>query len=269
MSAESKSNSLTALLIGGTGATGRHILRGLLASPHFARVVEVGRRATPLENLQDAPGKEKLVQKIVNFDNIEQEGLAEVKADALVIAMGTNSRHEDFLKLEGYVLNAARAAKTDNESQRIVYLSGASAHPKAMFYYSRTKGQTEHALAKLGYSDLVVLRPALMLGRVGETTTKAFMGALLNRLPGREWTCIHVQKVAKCMVRVAETGSAGLPKVAEATVESPPDTSPYHALGNRGIINFSDVGESTTLLAIRGLAVYGSPASPSRAVISQ
>ena len=51
----------SALIIGATGQTGGHLLKELLASPHFSKVGEYGRRVTAPDTL--AEGKEKLEQK--------------------------------------------------------------------------------------------------------------------------------------------------------------------------------------------------------------
>ncbi|KAG8918136.1 Protein fmp52, mitochondrial, partial [Tulasnella sp. 417] len=77
--------SESVLLLGATGATGKHLLRDLLASNHFSRVVEAGRRVTPAESLQDAAGKEKLTQKTIDFEKLEESGLKDEKVDAIVI----------------------------------------------------------------------------------------------------------------------------------------------------------------------------------------
>ena len=63
----------SALILGATGAVGKHILSGLLASPEYTRVGEFGRRVTTFET----PPPEKLIQRqIPDFDKIEEvEGI--------------------------------------------------------------------------------------------------------------------------------------------------------------------------------------------------
>lgn len=73
----------SALLFGATGATGKYVLKELLASPHFTRVGEYGRRITPLEQIQF--GKEKLEQKIIDFEKLEDAGLQTGKWDVVFI----------------------------------------------------------------------------------------------------------------------------------------------------------------------------------------
>ena len=74
----------SALLIGATGATGKHVLRELIASPHFSRVGEFGRRVTPQERL--APGHDgKLLQKVIDFEKLEESGIKEGKWDVVFL----------------------------------------------------------------------------------------------------------------------------------------------------------------------------------------
>ena len=73
----------SALLIGATGATGKHVLKELLSSPHFTRVGEYGRKVTPLENITS--GKEKLEQKTVDFEKLEDAGLNAGQWDVVFI----------------------------------------------------------------------------------------------------------------------------------------------------------------------------------------
>ncbi len=72
----------SALLLGATGQTGRHLLKELLASPQYSRVGEFGRRLTDLSTLE---GKEKLTQKTINFEKIEESGMKEDKWDVVFI----------------------------------------------------------------------------------------------------------------------------------------------------------------------------------------
>ncbi len=73
----------TALIIGATGQTGQHLLKELLASSHFTKVGEYGRRLTDLESL--SAGKDKLVQKAIDFEKLEESGLKDGKWDVVFI----------------------------------------------------------------------------------------------------------------------------------------------------------------------------------------
>lgn len=74
----------TALLLGATGQVGQHVLKELLANPHFTKVGEYGRRLTKTDTL--TAGKAKLVQKAIDFEKLEESGLKEGKWDVVFIA---------------------------------------------------------------------------------------------------------------------------------------------------------------------------------------
>ncbi|KAH9951138.1 hypothetical protein B0H21DRAFT_354455 [Amylocystis lapponica] len=159
----------SALILGGTGATGKLLLQSILASDAFTRLGEFGRRVHSPAELQSYAGREKLEQKVIDFENINNEGLKEGRWDVIFITLGTSRRTAGSAQLfekidREYVLNAARAAKTDDtdHQQRIVYLSGTVADPSSHMLYSRSKGLTEHGLASLGYSDVIAFRPGFI-----------------------------------------------------------------------------------------------------------
>ena len=67
----------SALIFGGTGAAGQHLLQEFLQYSTLSRVGEYGRRVTAKERL--TVGREKLVQKTIDFENLEAANLKEVK----------------------------------------------------------------------------------------------------------------------------------------------------------------------------------------------
>jgi oxidoreductase len=75
--------SKSALIIGATGQTGRHVLQNLLASPHFTRVGEYGRRVTPKDDI--TTGWDKLEQKVIDFEKLQESGLNQGNWDVVYI----------------------------------------------------------------------------------------------------------------------------------------------------------------------------------------
>ena len=75
--------SQSALIIGATGQTGRHLLKTLLASPHFTHVSEYGRRVTPKDEI--TTGIDKLEQKVIDFEKLQDSGLSQGKWDVVFI----------------------------------------------------------------------------------------------------------------------------------------------------------------------------------------
>lgn len=73
----------SALIFGATGQAGRHLLQSLLASPHFTRVGEYGRKVTSPSDIKI--GKDKLEQKVIDFEKIQDYGLKQGKWDVVFI----------------------------------------------------------------------------------------------------------------------------------------------------------------------------------------
>lgn len=80
--------SQTALIIGATGQTGRHLLQSLLESPRYTRVAEYGRHLTPKDSIKT--GLNKLEQKVIDFDNLPEAKLPEGKWDVVFITYASS-----------------------------------------------------------------------------------------------------------------------------------------------------------------------------------
>ncbi|KAJ6561089.1 hypothetical protein DFH09DRAFT_921316 [Mycena vulgaris] len=231
----------TALILGATGQVGGFLLKELLASPHFTRVGEFGRRNTSLEGL--AAGKDKLEQKTIDFEKPDAAGLRDSKWDVVFITLGTTAKAagstEAFERIDReYVINAARAAKSDSHPQRLVYVSSSGADPKSRFLYPRSKGLTEEGLASLGYEDTIVFRPGLLAGtnrpelRLAEKVTGAITGVLSYVSSSLE---IKVSVLAKSLVKAGHLGSTALPPAANST-QAGSDAARFTLVNNAGAL---------------------------------
>jgi oxidoreductase len=74
----------SALLVGATGATGRHVLRELLKDPQFTRVGEFGRRLLPESELHGVDTS-KLERKTVDFEKVDEKEWKEGRWDVIYI----------------------------------------------------------------------------------------------------------------------------------------------------------------------------------------
>ncbi|KAH9964401.1 hypothetical protein BJV74DRAFT_786405, partial [Russula compacta] len=207
----------SALILGATGQTGRHLLRELISSPTFTRVCEAGRRMTPVEDLP-AQARGKIEHKVIDFERLDEAGLKEGNWDVVFIALGTTAKlagsQENFTKIDReYVVNAAKAAKADKD-QRLIYVSANVANPKSSILYSRSKGLTEQALAELGYKDTIIFRPAALSNtqrpdsRLAESVLLT-VTSVLSRFSSS--VQIDVDKLAKSVRIAGEQGTSGLP----------------------------------------------------------
>ncbi|KAI0058869.1 NAD(P)-binding protein [Artomyces pyxidatus] len=239
----------TALIIGATGQVGQHLLRELLASSHFTRVTEAGRRVTPANKLPSA-ATSKLEQVVIDFENTEglKQILSKEKQDVVFITLGTKAKlagsPANFEKIDReYVVNAAKAARsTDPEHrQRIVYCSSGMSNPSSSALYIRSKGLTEKALADLGYSDCIIFNPGMLqnLHRDYSHTLETILSRIASFLSYFTWRLgIDVDALAKSMRIAGEFGTGALPFVAEASEKSWGGAT-FTTVGNRGAVRLS------------------------------
>ncbi|KAI0923601.1 hypothetical protein AcV5_009094 [Taiwanofungus camphoratus] len=236
-------SGLSVLVLGATGAVGKHVLQEALNSSQFSHVGEYGRRVTSADQI--SAGKEKLEQKTIDFEKLGDAGLQDKKWDVVFITLGTTRKAAGsaaaFEKIDReYVINAARAAKSDDPShtQRLVYVSSVGANASSPFLYTKSKGLTEQGLAALGYSDTIIFRPAA-LGEAQRNESRPlesiFMRAtsILARFSSNIY--VPVTTVAKSMRIAGELGSSALPPAAAAKKEGGPD-APFTVLDNSSIL---------------------------------
>ncbi|GLB41595.1 putative angiogenesis [Lyophyllum shimeji] len=232
----------TAVLLGGTGQTGQKILKELLQSPDFTKVGEYGRRVTDAAAI--TTGKDKLVQKKIDFEKLGEAGLKDDKWDVVFIALGTTRKAagsaENFEKIDReYVINAAREAKADNPDQRLVYISSTGANPSSIFLYPRSKGLTENGLAALGYSDTIIFRPAFLVGTQRPERENFLISAVtpIVGLAARfsDKMQIDISTLAKSAVTAGRLGSSALPPSACARKEGK-DGATFTVIDNPGAI---------------------------------
>ncbi|KAH9840949.1 uncharacterized protein C8Q71DRAFT_742388 [Rhodofomes roseus] len=239
--------ALTALIIGATGATGKHLLQELLASPQYSSVSEYGRRVSAPEQI--TTGREKLEQKTIDFERLETAGLKDKKWDVVFITLGTTRKiagsQAAFERIDReYVVNAARAAKSDdpNHQQRLIYVSAPSANPSSYSLYLRSKGLTEIGLAELGYNDTIVFRPAMLgEGNRPDSRPLEITAVYLAKAVSKVLSSVYmpIPTLAKALRIAGETGSAGLPP---DTVQNAGDGKvQYSLISNKGILDIANV----------------------------
>lgn len=150
---------MKALVIGATGATGKHLVNVLLEDNTYSEVVIFVRKDAGIKH-------SKLVQVITDFDQLESVSKF-ITGDVWFSCLGTtfsvagskeNQWHVDY----EIPMSFARIAKR-NGVNGLVLLSAASANANSRIFYSGMKGKLEDALAKLEFDPYVIFRPGLLL----------------------------------------------------------------------------------------------------------
>ena len=148
------------VIAGASGVVGARALHHLLANDNVSSVVAVGRR---LLTLQDR----KLVPRVVDLRS--RSAIASAIPDGSAVAiccLGTTLKRagskEAFRAVDYDAVVAFAEAAREKGARRFVLVSSLGANPRAGNFYLRTKGETEEALARLGYPQLTVLRPSFI-----------------------------------------------------------------------------------------------------------
>lgn len=194
----------TALIAGASGLVGRELLQQLLAANEYDRVIALGRR--PLEVTHP-----KLAAVTVDFAALERAG-ADLRCDDAFCCLGTTIKdagsREAFRAVDHVAVLAFAWAAQRAGARRLFVVSSLGADPASRVFYSRVKGETEAALAVLGFSTFAIFRPSLLLGRrarprLGERIMAALLWIAEPLLVGRlrQYRAIEAVVVARAMVR--------------------------------------------------------------------
>jgi len=104
-----------------------------------------------------------------------------------------------------FVLDFAKACRAAGAT-RFAYLSAANANARSSVFYARLKGQTEAALMELGFADLGIFRPSMIIAdranrRWAESLLFPFLPLLDKLLVGSfaKYRSIPVETLAKAI----------------------------------------------------------------------
>ena len=111
------------LVLGGTGATGKHVINELRSIEDVAKIKMITRREV---ELPEGPGLEKVEQVLVDFDNLDKSKADFSEVDMAFCCLGTTrgqAGKEGFIKVDyDYVVNSAKILK-DTECKDFHLLS--------------------------------------------------------------------------------------------------------------------------------------------------
>lgn len=199
---EYRQKNKTAFVVGYTGATGKELVKALLESHIFAKVVLIGRRTVTYE---DELYKD-VEQRVVDFDNLDAHADAFKNFDVGYCCLGTTrgrSGAAGFYRVDhDYVVNSARLAK-DGGCSQFHLLSSTGANKDSSFLFAKTKGEAEEDLKAMDFDSLFIYRPAMLLGdreerRPFEIAAKVLMKPITWAFPTA--ISIPMSMVAKALV---------------------------------------------------------------------
>ncbi len=175
----------TAIVIGATGVTGKHITRELLKNNNYQKVVVFTRRLLEVKH-------PKLINHQVDFDKIE-DWASFVQGGDLFCAMGTTRKQaggkDAQYKVDyTYQANVIEAA-AKNGVKRLFLVSSSSASIESKFFYPNMKGQLEEFSRKQNFETLVFFKPSIIEAqrpniRIAEKIGAAVLRALSGWFSG-------------------------------------------------------------------------------------
>lgn len=205
-------NSKTALLTGASGLVGTELLHILLESPNYEEVKILVRKRVEIQH-------PKLEQILVDFNRLENYE-EHFHVNDVYCCLGTTIKkagsQEAFRKVDyEYPIKMAQLAKKQ-EVENFLIISALGADPKSKVFYSRTKGQVEAELKKIGLRALHIFQPSLLLGdrqefRFGEKIA-SFLSPLFSPLlfgKLKKYRPVSARRVAYAMYHVAQTDNNG------------------------------------------------------------
>ncbi len=203
-----------ALVAGGSGLIGRHLLPLLLGAPEYSRVHALSRRPLSIEHA-------RLANRVLRFDASLEGQLKGLSVQDAFCCLGTTLRQAGsqaaFRAVDhDLVLAFARAAKAAG-AERLVVISSVGADAASNNFYLRVKGETERDLESLRLRSLDILQPSLLLGTrpewrglewlaqaAGWTLGPLLMGGWMRYRP------IEATRVAAAMRGAARSGRLGV-----------------------------------------------------------
>lgn len=196
---------MKAILIGATGLIGTELLKQLLADNEIESVKVLTRRTVGLTN-------KKLHEVIVDFDNLSTSA-DELIGDVLFSTLGTTLKTAGSKERQheidyGMQFNAAKFAAA-NGVKKLVLSSSAGASAKSSVFYSKMKGELDEAVKSLGFEQVAIIRPSMLVGdrkefRLSEKIFTPIM-YFLTWIPGlRKYRPIKDKVVAKAMINRAK-----------------------------------------------------------------
>lgn len=199
---------LTALLAGASGLVGGELLKQLIASDAYGRVLVLTRRDLGMRMRHP-----KLRQVVVDFARLEDVA-DDLRADHVFCALGTTIRtagsQAKFVEVDmEYPFRLARVAQAGG-ARHFSIVSALGASKSSPFFYSRVKGEVEDELKAMDWPSLAIFRPSVIGGKRQESRPAERLSQHLLRLAPSPWRTVSASDIAAAMVTVALRAPPGV-----------------------------------------------------------
>ncbi len=198
----------TAIILGATGLTGNLLLQDLLKDDRYDQIKLFSRKPIGIKH-------SKIIEKTGDLFELETFK-NDFIADEVYCCIGTTAKKtldkKIYKKIDfGIPVATAKLCKENNIDTFLV-ISSLGANTKSSVFYSKTKGEMEHAVLKEKILNTYILRPSIILGlreesRLGENIGKGFLKTFQFLFFGKlkKYTPIEASTIVKAMILLANT----------------------------------------------------------------
>jgi uncharacterized protein YbjT (DUF2867 family) len=193
---------MTALILGGTGLVGNQLVQLLIEDNRFETVEILTRRELDLREL-------KVLTHVVDFSNLEELPLNS-KIDILFIAFGTTIKKAGSqakqVEIDVNIPTKVMELAKKQGIEKCVLISSLGVSAKSPFFYSRMKAQLDENARKIGFDELIIIKPSMLDGnrtekRLGEKLSISIGNTLGKTGLINKYRPVETLSVAKCMIQ--------------------------------------------------------------------
>ena len=195
----------TAVVFGGTGLVGNHLLKILINDDYYSKVKVFTR-----SKIEIIHHKLEIIE--TNFINIESLK-DKISADSCFFCIGTTKKNSpqklEYQRIELELPKKIAQICKSNAIRSFVFVSSGFANPNHSGEYLRFKGLVEEELKSLSFENLGILRPSFLLGKRKQFRILETIGIYIFRLlspffigPLKKMKPIHANTVAKAMSNI-------------------------------------------------------------------
>jgi len=201
--------TLKAVVFGATGLVGSELVRVLLNSKRYSKIIVVARRRLSIVH-------PRLEQHLIQFNELNQSPVDWFSDADVYCTLGTTIKKagskKQFEEVDyQYVIELGKLVKR-HQAQKMIVITAMGANERSLFFYNRVKGKVERELQQLELPRLHILRPSLIVGSRREFRFAEHMSAMLASWFSfvfvgalKKYRPIHANVIAEAMMKVALT----------------------------------------------------------------
>lgn len=198
---------MKAVIVGATGLVGKDLVRLLLNGKKYSKVTVIARKRLSIVH-------PRLKQQLISFDELHECPSDWFEDADVFCALGTTMKKaktkEQFKQVDyHYVVELGKLA-VKHRARKLIVVSAMGANEASVFYYNKIKGLTERTLQELKLSQLVIVRPSLIIGdrnefRFGEALAAKLSSWLSFVFRGkmRRYKPNQAKDIAQAMTKLA------------------------------------------------------------------